>query len=327
MLVSHSLTVDIDTHLSLLWGVRYSLFEKFGSSEAGMDTNERSSSLLIERFQQHKAQLSRSELAVAEHLVATPIDILIFRSAEEIAAEAGTSDATVIRAARRLGFSGLPELKRLCSRTMAKTLPVSERLEQRFRATGDDLSKIAGQMFAAAREILTSTEEQLDQDALSHAVLILEAADTVWCLGLGTAEAEAKHAAITLSRIGVRARCSGSSGFSLANEFIDLRSKDVVLMFHALRETKELRLVIDQIDDIGCKVILVCGVQLRASYQDTVSAVLTCVGSPTKLASWSIGAIVIADLLAYGIAVRNQQQAIDSRKRLADLRARIALMD
>ena len=288
-----------------------------------MDTDDRTSTLLMERFQQHRAHLSRSEFAVAEHLVAMPIDILIFRSAQEIAAETGTSDATVIRSAKRLGFSGLPELKRVCSRTMAKTVPTTERLQQRFRATGTNLSRVAGQMFAAAREILTSTEEQMDEEALALAVSHLETADTIWCLGFGSAEAEAKHAAVVLSRVGVRTRCSGSSGFSLANELVDLRSKDVVLMFHALRETRELKLVVDQIADVGCKVVLVCGVQLRGGYNDKVSAVLTCVGSPSKLASWSIGAIVIADLLAYGIAVRNQQQAIDSRQRLADLRDRI----
>lgn len=98
--------------------------------------------LLRDRFQQHKSKLSRSELAVAEYLLATPIDILIFESAEDIAAKSGTSDATVIRAARRLGFTGLPELKRLSSRNMAKSVPTTERLSQRFRATGDDLGRI-----------------------------------------------------------------------------------------------------------------------------------------------------------------------------------------
>lgn len=288
-----------------------------------METNDRTSSVLKEHFDRHRAQLSRSELAVAEHLVAMPIDVLIFRSAEEIASETGTSDATVIRTARRLGFSGLPELKRVCSRVMAKTIPTSERLEHRFRATGDDLTKVAAQMFTTAREILTSTEEQIDGEALSVAVSILESADTVWCLGLGTAEAEAKHCSVVLSRAGLRTRCSGSSGFSLANELLDLRPSDVIVMFHAVRETAELNLVVSQIEDIGCKVILVCGVQLRAIYGKKVSVVLTCIGAPSRLASWSIGAIVIADLLAYGVAVRNQTQAVDAKKRLADLRARV----
>lgn len=289
-----------------------------------METSDRTSSVLKEHFDRHRTQLSRSELAVAEHLVAMPIDVLIFRSAEEIASETGTSDATVIRTARRLGFSGLPELKRVCSRVMAKTIPTSERLEHRFRATGDDLTKVAGQMFATAREILTSTEEQIDGEALSVAVSILDEADTVWCLGLGTAEAEAKHCSVVLSRAGLRTRCSGSSGFSLANELLDLRPSDVIVMFHAVRETTELNLVVSQIEDIGCKVILVCGVQLRAIYGKKVSVTLTCIGAPSRLASWSIGAIVIADLLAYGVAVRNQTQAVDAKKRLADLRARVS---
>ncbi|MFC5759354.1 MurR/RpiR family transcriptional regulator [Rhizobium sp. GCM10022189] len=285
-----------------------------------MNASDRSSSVLREHFEEHRTKLSRSELAVAEHLVRMPIDVLIFRSAEEIAAETGTSDATVIRTAKRLGFSGLPELKRVSGRVMARTISTSERLEQRFRATGDDLEKVAGQMFATAREVLTSTEEQVDGAMLAAAISFVEGADTVWCIGLGTAEVEARHCAIALSRAGVRTRCTGASGFTLANELIDLRPADVIVMFHAVRETAAFKLVVRQVRDIGCKVILVCGVQLRARYADEVSAVLTCIGSPSKLASWSIGAIVMADLLAYGVAVRNQQQATDAKKRLAELR-------
>lgn len=285
-----------------------------------MNGSDRSSSVLREHFEEHRTKLSRSELAVAEHLVKMPIDVLIFRSAEEIAAETGTSDATVIRTAKRLGFSGLPELKRVSGRVMARTISTSERLEQRFRATGDDLEKVAGQMFATAREVLTSTEEQMDGAMLAAAISLVEEADTVWCIGMGTAEVEARHCSIALSRAGVRTRCSGASGFTLANELIDLRPADVIVMFHAVRETAEFKLIVRQLRDVGCKVILVCGVQLRANYADKVSAILTCIGSPSKLASWSIGAIVIADLLAYGVAVRNQQQATDAKKRLADLR-------
>jgi DNA-binding MurR/RpiR family transcriptional regulator len=288
-----------------------------------MTAADRTSSLLKEHFDRHRASLSRSELVVAEHLVAMPIDILIFKSAEELAAETATSDATVIWAAKRLGFSGLPELKRLCGRVMAKTIPTSERLEHRFRATGRDLKKVSGQIFTAAREILSSTEEQLDDHALAVAVAVLESADTVWCIGIGTSETEARHCAVVVSRTGLRTRFSGSSGFSLANELVDLRSGDVVIMFHALRDTAELKLIVDQIGDVGCKVILVCGHQLRAIYDGKVSVILTCVGSPSRLASWSIGAIVIADLLAYGLAVRNQERAIGTKKRLAALRARV----
>lgn len=287
-----------------------------------MERSDRASGVLRQHFDQHRTQLSRSELAVAEYLVALPIDVLIFKSAEEIASDAGTSDATVIRTARRLGFSGLPELKRVCSRTMAKTIPTSDRLEQRFRGTGSELPKVAQQMFATAREVLTSTEEQFDEQMLSVAVSLLEGADTVWCLGMGTAEIEARHCAMALSRAGLRTRWSGASGFTLANDLLDLRASDVVVLFNAVHETAEFSMVASQMSEIGCKLILVCGVQLRALYKDKVDALLTCIGSPSKLASWTLGAIVTGDMLAYGVAVRNQSRAIETKRRLAGLRAK-----
>jgi DNA-binding MurR/RpiR family transcriptional regulator len=292
-----------------------------------MEVNDRTSSVLKDHFDRNRASLSRSELVVAEHLVSMPVEILIFRSAEEIAAETGTSDATVIRAARRLGFSGLPELKRISSRVMAKTLPTSERLEHRFRATGDNLSSVARQMFEAAREAITATEEQFDENEVSIAVSMLERADTVWCLGIGTSETEAVHCSVALSRVGLRTRCSGASGFTLANQLLDLRRDDVVVVFQALRDTDELKLVVGQIAETGCKVILVCGVQLKASYDGTVSALITCTNTPAKLSSWSLGALVVTDILAYGVAVRNQEQALDSKARLERLRRAIGLND
>lgn len=285
--------------------------------------NDNNHMVLQDRFQQHKSKLSRSELAVAEYLLATPIDILIFESAEDIAAKSGTSDATVIRAARRLGFTGLPELKRLSSRNMAKSVPTTERLSQRFRATGDDLGRIKKHIFSTAHEIMTSCEEKLEIDSLANAIRLLDAADTVWCLGLGRSEVEARHCATALSRVGLRTRHSGSSGFSLANELVELRQEDVVILFQVARDTAELRLIVNQVSDIGCRVILVCGVQLTELYCDRASAVLTCVGSAAGLASWTLGAVVTSDILAYGIAARNQDRALKSRKRLARLRQQI----
>ncbi|MBW9116977.1 MurR/RpiR family transcriptional regulator [Rhizobium cauense] len=282
---------------------------------------------LKEHFELHRARLSRSELVVAEYLIGMPVDELIFRSAEEIAAEAGTSDATVIRTAKRLGFSGLPELKRICGRSLASSEPASKRLEHRFRATGTDITKIARQMFAEAHEALKTTEGLVEPEAFDQATSLIDKADTVWCLGLGTAEAVAKHCAVGLSRVGVRTRCSGASGFSLANELVDLRSQDAIVLFHALRETAELKLIADQLNSIGAPVVLISGVRLHALYKEKVSVVLKCVGVPTKLASWNLSAIVISDLLAYGVAVRNQARAMGTKDRLTALREKVSSFD
>jgi DNA-binding MurR/RpiR family transcriptional regulator len=285
-----------------------------------MKADNRGNATLQERFDRHKSELSRSELAVAEYLLGQPIEVLIFQSAEDIAAESGTSDATVIRATRRLGFSGLPELKRICSRPMVISVPTTERLSQRFRATGDDLNVITRRIFSTAREIISSTEEKLEPDALAKAIQVLEGADTVWCLGMGRSETAALHCSIALSRVGLRSRHSGASGFDLANRLIDLREGDAVILFHAVKDTAEFKLVVDRTPQLGCNVVLVCGSQLAERYRGRTAATLVCVGAAAGLSSWTIGAIAISDILAYGIATRGKDRALATRKRLADLR-------
>ncbi|MCY1666664.1 MurR/RpiR family transcriptional regulator [Rhizobium sp. SL86] len=275
---------------------------------------------LTSRFQQNRTQLSRSELIVAEHLIGMPLEVLIFRSAEEIALETGTSDATVIRTAKRLGFSGLPELKRICGRSLASTLPASKRLEQRLQATGSNIAKVARQMFSEAHEALKSSEELANGQDFDQAISLLEPADTVWCLGFGTAEVIAKHCAIGLSRAGIRTRSCGASGFTLANELIDLRSGDAIVLFHALRDTPELKMIVKKAQTAGIPLVLVSGVQLQAVYADRVSVTLRCVGVHSKLASWNLSAMVIADILCYGVAARNPARAVETKDRLTTLR-------
>lgn len=282
---------------------------------------------LTSRFQQNRSQLSRSELIVAEHLIGMPLEVLIFRSAEEIAVETGTSDATVIRTAKRLGFSGLPELKRICGRSLASTTPAGQRLEQRLLATGSDIARVKRQMFAEAQEALKSSEELADVHDLDRAISLLEPADTVWCLGFGTAEVIAKHCAIGLSRTGTRTRTCGASGFTLANELIDLRRGDAIVLFHALRDTSELKLIVKQAEAAGIPLVLVSGVQLQALYADRVSVVLRCVGVQSKLASWNLSAMVIADILCYGVAARNPTRAVEAKNRLAALRSDVGYAD
>ncbi|EJN03599.1 MurR/RpiR family transcriptional regulator [Phyllobacterium sp. YR531] len=293
------------------------------SIQQTLENTARSSALLQERYDTYRTQLSRSELVIADYFIALPLDELIFRSAEQIAFETGTSDATVIRTARRLGFTGLPELKRLCSRAMATAAPTTERLAHRFKATGSEFKKVTGQIFTTAHEILSSTQEKLDAVELEKSVTILENADQVWCFGFGTSEVEAKHCAISLSRVGLRTRCSRTTGFALANELIDLRATDVVIVFHAASDLPELGALIKHARETGSHIILVCGMRLCEIHKADVSAVLASIGAASGLASWSLGAIVIGDILAYCIAVQHQQRALVSREKLARLRGNL----
>ena len=69
---------------------------------------------LSSRIEEHWQSLRASERAVAEYLAEDPFSAL-YCTASELADRTGTSDATVVRTARALGYSGLPDLKRRAS--------------------------------------------------------------------------------------------------------------------------------------------------------------------------------------------------------------------
>jgi len=66
---------------------------------------------LADRVAARLAELSPTERRVASFLAEHPEEVA-FISAAEIAAQVGTSDATVVRTVQSLGYAGLPELKR-----------------------------------------------------------------------------------------------------------------------------------------------------------------------------------------------------------------------
>src|SRR3546814_8383324 len=105
------------------------------------DGSARTSALLRERFRANAENLTRAERQVIDHLLRIAPSELAFVSAAGIAEATGTSDATVIRAASRLGFSGLPELKRQATRAIAARMPISRRLEPRVQVVGAEIDR------------------------------------------------------------------------------------------------------------------------------------------------------------------------------------------
>ncbi|MCB8829892.1 MurR/RpiR family transcriptional regulator, partial [Escherichia coli] len=66
---------------------------------------------------------------------------MLVMSAMELARTLGTSDATVIRTAKALGFDGLDALRRAIADDLKTQDNPAERITQTIRETGGDLKK------------------------------------------------------------------------------------------------------------------------------------------------------------------------------------------
>ncbi|KAB8169769.1 SIS domain-containing protein [Streptomyces sp. 3MP-14] len=275
---------------------------------------------LAERLRAHGAKLPRAERTVAEYLVTVSPDELPFLNANQIAEATGTSDASVIRAARSLGFTGLPELKRVAARAHRSRSSRAERVDAHLTALGDDARAVTEAFHGAMRELLDDNEQLIDRPELERARAVIRSARTVWSVGIGTSGAAALYLADQLTRAGYPARWTRATGFDLANELLAARPEDAIVLFHAARRAREFTDVIDWAGRAGVPVVLVTGTQLAERHRHEVAATLRCVGTASELARWTIAAVQLAELLAVVVAAGDPARSADAHRRLTELR-------
>ncbi|WP_053382832.1 MurR/RpiR family transcriptional regulator [Leucobacter celer] len=135
----------------------------------------------------YASTLGHSEGSVARAILEHPAEVPQW-STLELAAAAGTSTATVIRACQRLGFRGFQHLRLELAREGAAA-PGS---------AGDGVD----QVFESARAALLVARDAIDRPALAAAADLLAAAGRVVCTANGFSAPPLQDAAMRLTTIG-----------------------------------------------------------------------------------------------------------------------------
>ncbi|MFF0745469.1 MurR/RpiR family transcriptional regulator [Streptomyces sp. NPDC004111] len=266
--------------------------------------------------------LSASERAVAQYLVSAPVEQLLFASAQELGAASSTSNATVVRALQRLGYAGLPALKRELANDFTSAVAPEVRLKQRIAHVGRDLDSIWGDVFDEARERIDHCRRLTGPDALRRAVEVLAEAHEVFCYGIAASEPGARHLALALGRIGRRARFVSETGFALADQLLALGQGDAVVIFQPGRRLVELTVLMERARAVGARVILVTD-ELGEAYADRVEAVLTAPHTPTGITAESLTGLLVADALILALATLDETRAVESSHQLTALREQL----
>ncbi|QUH03886.1 MurR/RpiR family transcriptional regulator [Saccharopolyspora erythraea] len=297
-----------------------------GSSDEANTTNEPAPDAgddLGSRVRERLGGLSRAEQKVARYLLNMPQEQLVFATAEELGQHTGTSDATVVRTARKLGYSGLPALKREVGGALVNTVAPATRLEQRLAAIGPDLERAVSTVFTEAREDLENTQAALDVDDVREAVSLLAHAREVMAFGVGGSELGARHLALRLNRLGQRARFVGSTGFRLADDLLPLGRDDVLVVYLPGRSLHELEVLLDHARSVGARRILISERNLAKRLRPLLDVSLYAAGGAGRIAAESTSAIALTDLLVHGVAAMHEARAIATRATLTTLRERL----
>jgi DNA-binding MurR/RpiR family transcriptional regulator len=209
-------------------------------------------------------RLSAAEQRVTRFFRENREEVLV-ASASALAAKVGTSDATVIRAAKALGYSGLDDLRRGVAAELRRSLSPAARLARTLDALRNDDTAF-GLTIDIHLRALEGLRRDIGARLFETAIDRLAQARRVVVFGIGPSSALADYFAIQLGRFGIEAASLAQTGLLLADGLLRLGSGDVVVILAYGRIYRELEVLLRHAGRVGLARILLTdtlGVVLR----------------------------------------------------------------
>jgi DNA-binding MurR/RpiR family transcriptional regulator len=160
-------------------------------------------SALLRSLKLGAENFSRNQRALARYLLAHH-QTVAFSTISQLARQSGISEATIVRFAKSLGFSGYPALQKEIRRMVRAELRGVERFRLAETRAGSARSPLDA-VIEKERENLCALLESFDARAFGRAVALLREAGEVIVVGPRSAAPLAQHLWFALSKLGYRA--------------------------------------------------------------------------------------------------------------------------
>ena len=282
-------------------------------------TDANATDTYAERVAARGDDLAPAERRVAELLVDLGAGATLL-SAAALAEQLGTSDATIVRTAKSLGYSGLSEMRRALA-AYGDNPPIGERLRRTLeQSPGSELFAAAIRNHLSAIETLT---RNVSPPAFQEAVAILARADRVVWRGVGPSAHLAAYGQLLTQRIGKPSSALVHTGTTFADELLTLAASDAIVLFAYGRLQPHVRVLLGRAETLNAPVVLITDT-LGRKLADAVDATLQCGrGAPGLFASHATTLVVI-EAVVLSLAAAHRAVAEASLANLNELRAALA---
>jgi len=261
-------------------------------------------------------RLAPSERDVARFF-ADHRDEVLFMSAAQIGVAVGAGRATVVRTAQRLGYDGLPELKRELRDSLRSRATPSQRLGRSL----DDLKRgepVLDHVLSFQVATLNDARRSLGREEFARAVALLAKAKRVVIYAPRPHEGLAEYFARVLRRLGKRVLFARAD----AEELLELDAGDVLVMVAYQRAERRLREILDMVRHARASSILVTdtlALAMKGRYTVALSA------RRGSILEYPTVVIIIAVLeaLLIGLSAHDRAKVLAATERMSAVRKRL----
>ncbi|GII80359.1 RpiR family transcriptional regulator [Sphaerisporangium rufum] len=227
----------------------------------------------------------------------------------ELSAASGTSEATIVRTARVLGFSGYSQLRLALAAAAATGRGGTDRLVPGDLAPDDPLSDVIAKVTRAEAQAISDTAAQLSPEQLGEVVGAITGARRVDVYGVAASGLVAMDMAQKLLRIGLSAHAFTDAHLALTSAVL-LKPGDVAVGVSCTGETPDVLEPMRQAGLAGATTVAITN-NPRSALAEVCGHVLISAGRettfrPGALAS-RISQLLIVDYVFVGVAQRTSE--------------------
>ena len=274
--------------------------------------------LFGERFRARAHQLSPRLLAVVSYINENR-EVVLERTAMEIAAATQTSDATVVRAIQALGFAGLRELKQTMERWFGPSITSSEKMLSTVNALSCDVNSSIDFVLEGHQRACEVLSRPTNRTAVAQAVALHSEARQVAIFGIGASGILAEYTGRLFSRIGLPSSVLNRTDFSLAEQLIGLQRGDVMIMMGQKSPHREGMTALREARRLGIPTILLTqAVDSRFSQEAQVVIDVPRGGDNGRVPLHGT-VLVCLEMLVLSVATTTPQRTMKSMKRINEL--------
>ena len=247
---------------------------------------------------------------------------VLLASVASLAAKAGTSDATVIRAARTLGFDGMDDLRRRIADDVRRRLSHADRLTATLGEVGGDVGEALRLTLDVHAEALEGLRRDLSPELFAAAVAFVADAPHVVAFGIGPSSCIAEYLALQLRRFGLRASTSTGTGLLAADDLSRLRDGDRLVVLAYGRLYPEVAALLEEAERLDLRRLLITDT-LAPVLRRRFDLVLQVARGRADRLSMHTATLALVESILVGIATVRPSETLASLDHLNALRERL----
>ncbi len=196
--------------------------------------------------------LNRSQVGIADYILKHPYEVLSM-NVQELAEQTDTSASTIVRFAKKIGYTGYPQLKLDLAIDVSKE---NEEYQDGVPALDGSFLDFINQEKKSYLNTTKMTFNLLNTNTLEKVVDLIKSSKNIYLSGLGASSLVCRDLAMKLSRIGFCALYYSDSHTQIVNAN-NLRPDDVVIAISYKGLTKEVTEVSKIAKANGSKIIAI----------------------------------------------------------------------